>query len=171
MRASLVDRFPNLLKAMLPRLWVFSLRLCGDGPDAEELLLRACEHGLARTHELREESEMLGWMFCIIHADWTNESLKRQKQGKSIGWDCKQSKAGWEVRSPKGDAMRHAVETGVVSLPESQRIVMLLVAIEGLSYTRTARILDLPVSAVMCRLSRARQSIGALLNDREPVDV
>ncbi len=47
------------------------------------------------------------------------------------------------------------------SLPDAQRVVMLLVAVEGLSYREAAEILEIPIGTVMSRLSRARLSIGA----------
>jgi RNA polymerase sigma-70 factor (ECF subfamily) len=42
---------------------------------------------------------------------------------------------------------------------------MLLVAVEGLSYSEAAEVLDVPIGTIMSRLSRARQAIGALFND------
>jgi RNA polymerase sigma-70 factor, ECF subfamily len=113
---------------------------------------------------------MLGWMFYIIHATWTSESCGRKEDRPNVEPGYRLSKDGCGVRSSKDEEMIRAIEAGVVGLPESQRIVMLLVAIEGLSYAHAAQILDLPVSTVVCRLSRARQSIGALLNDRRLVE-
>ena len=45
-------------------------------------------------------------------------------------------------------------------LPDAQRSVMLLVAVEGLSYREAATVLDVPIGTVMSRLSRARLTIG-----------
>jgi RNA polymerase sigma-70 factor (ECF subfamily) len=50
-------------------------------------------------------------------------------------------------------------------LPEAQRVVMLLVAIEGMTYQQAADILEVPIGTVMGRLSRARQAVGAMLGD------
>ncbi len=44
-------------------------------------------------------------------------------------------------------------------LPEDQRAVLLLVAVEDLSYADAARVLDIPVGTVMSRLSRARERL------------
>jgi RNA polymerase sigma-70 factor, ECF subfamily len=45
-------------------------------------------------------------------------------------------------------------------LPDAQRAVMLLVAVEGLSYREAAEALEIPVGTVMSRLARARLTIG-----------
>ena len=44
-------------------------------------------------------------------------------------------------------------------LPEDQRAVLLLVAVEDLSYADAAKVLNIPVGTVMSRLSRARERL------------
>ncbi len=52
-------------------------------------------------------------------------------------------------------------------LPEVQRVVMLLVAVEGLSYQLAADVLEVPIGTVLIGLSRARQTVGAMLATKE----
>ncbi len=47
-----VENFPGILPGMLPQLWAFPLRLCGNQHDAEVVLQRACVRGLERTNQL-----------------------------------------------------------------------------------------------------------------------
>ena len=44
-------------------------------------------------------------------------------------------------------------------LPDDQRAVLLLVAVEDLSYADAAKVLNIPVGTVMSRLSRARERL------------
>ena len=44
-------------------------------------------------------------------------------------------------------------------LPEDQRAVLLLVAVEDLSYADAAKVLNIPIGTVMSRLSRARERL------------
>ena len=48
-------------------------------------------------------------------------------------------------------------------LPEDQRAVLLLVALEDLSYAQVAKVLGIPVGTVMSRLSRARSRLQDLM--------
>jgi RNA polymerase sigma-70 factor (ECF subfamily) len=64
--------------------------------------------------------------------------------------------------------MHMQIIDAVERLPEAQRVVMLLVAVEGLSYQEAADVLEVPIGTVMSRLSRARQAVGALLGGETP---
>ena len=47
----------------------------------------------------------------------------------------------------------------LMRLPEDQREVLVLVAIEGLAYRDAAEILNLPMGTLMSRLARAREAL------------
>lgn len=49
------------------------------------------------------------------------------------------------------------------SLSTEQREVILLVAVEQLTYEQVSRALDIPIGTVMSRLSRARERMRQLL--------
>jgi DNA-directed RNA polymerase specialized sigma24 family protein len=52
----------------------------------------------------------------------------------------------------------------LLRLPEEQRVVLLLVSLEDMSYEQVARITGSPIGTVMSRLSRARTRLQALMN-------
>jgi RNA polymerase sigma-70 factor (ECF subfamily) len=45
-------------------------------------------------------------------------------------------------------------------LPEDQRAVLLLVAVEGLSYKEASAVLDIPIGTLTSRLARARHPVA-----------
>ena len=55
------------------------------------------------------------------------------------------------------------VRREIAGLPEDQRVVMALVAIEGYSYKEAAAILAIPAGTIMSRLARARARLVPLL--------
>jgi len=57
-----------------------------------------------------------------------------------------------------GDVLALAV-LEVDRLPEDQRAVLLLIAVEDLSYADAAKVLDIPIGTVMSRLSRGRERL------------
>jgi RNA polymerase sigma-70 factor, ECF subfamily len=161
---------PSLLPGMLPRLWAFALRITGDQHDAEDLVQRACVRALERAHQLRPGTAPLSWMFSIVHSTWINELRARSVRSRSsMQWDdaLLETVADPAARSPEDHVMNGQIIEAVSHLPEAQRVVMLLVAVEGLSYSEAAEVLEVPVGTVMSRLSRARQAIGAHFGVRE----
>lgn len=151
------------LPAMLPRIWRFALRLAGDKHDAEDLVQRSCVRALERQSHLRAGSSPLSWMFSIVYSIWMNEIRSRQIRSRGqIQWDgdtveniSDESDAG-----PEMNLFYKQVVNAVEALPEAQRCVMLLVAVEGLSYREAANVIDVPIGTVMSRLARARATIG-----------
>jgi RNA polymerase sigma-70 factor (ECF subfamily) len=163
-----VENLPSLLPGMLPRLWAFSLRLCGNQHDAEDLLQRACVRGLERAHQLQPGTSPLSWMFSIVHSTWLNELRARNVRSRSsMEWDDNflETVPDPGARNP-ADSVSEII-AAVERLPDAQRTVMLLVAVEGFSYAEAAEVLGVPIGTIMSRLSRARQTIGAPFSDHD----
>ena len=53
-------------------------------------------------------------------------------------------------------------------LVEDQRVALLLVVLEGLSYREVAEVQGVPIGTVMSRLARARAQIRAYLEGERP---
>ena len=160
----------GMLPGMLPRLWAFALRISGDKHDAEDLVQRACVRALERPHQLRPDTSPLSWMFSILHSTWINELRARSVRSRSsMEWDDSflETVADPSARTPEINVMNGQIVSAVERLPEAQRVVMLLVAVEGLTYNEAAQVLDVPIGTVMSRLARARQAIGSLFDTQE----
>ena len=163
---------PALLPGMLPRLWAFALRLSGDRHDAEDLVQLACVRALERAHQLQPDSAPLSWMFAIVHTTWINEVRSRNVRSRSRSeWNDSviESVTDPAAVTPESDLLHQQILTAVNGLPDGQREVMLLVAVERFSYKEAAQILEVPIGTIMSRLSRARQTIGALFDDPRKV--
>jgi len=157
-----------MLPPLRPRLWAFALRISGDQHDAEDLVQRACVRALERAHQLQPGTAPLSWMFSIVQSTWINELRARSVRGRSgMDWDDDflETVADPAARTPEQNVMDGQIVKAVQRLPEAQRVVMLLVGVEGLSYKEAAEALGVPIGTIMSRLSRARQAIGALFSD------
>lgn len=158
------DTLPTELPALLPRLWRFALRLARDQHDAEDLVQRACVRALERRHQLQPGTSTLSWLFSIVHSVWLNEVRARQiRSNGSIQWSEELADTLGDPAAPNPEmfVLYQQAIAAVEKLPDAQRAVMLLVAVEGLSYREAASVLDVPIGTVMSRLARARLTIGA----------
>jgi RNA polymerase sigma-70 factor, ECF subfamily len=151
----------NLLSAMLPRLWRFALRLADGRHDAESLVQVACADVLKQACHLQPENVLLRCMSAMLKATRAAKSGRascmphRNSDSTLIG-----SEHSTETGSSEQERLHGEIVTSVLKLPELQRIAMLLVAVEGLSYSEAAIVLDMPVTAVVGRVLEARLAIG-----------
>jgi RNA polymerase sigma-70 factor, ECF subfamily len=157
------DPLQRDLPQLLPRLWRFALRLTRNASDAEDLVQRCCVRALERRLQFRPDSAMLSWLFSIMHSIWLNE-LRSAQRRREASLDSGDGFEFDDVAASSGDPEQglwyRQVVVAVEQLPEAQRLVMLLVAVEGLSYREAADVLNVPIGTVMSRLSRARSTIG-----------
>jgi RNA polymerase sigma-70 factor, ECF subfamily len=155
--------FQRELPGLMPRLWRFALRLTQHQADAEDLVQRSYLRALERRHQWQPGTSLVSWVFAIMHSIWMNElrSAQRRREG-SLAADQEFDDVIEPSTSadPEYKLMCKQVVQAVNALPEAQRIVMTLVAVEGLSYREAADVLDVPIGTVMSRLARARLSIG-----------
>ena len=153
------------LTTLLPKLWRFALRLTRHDDDAQDLVQRTCVRALERQHQWRPDSNPLSWLYAILHSIWLNElASRRLRRVDSLsGLDDEEDIGVVDeaAADPETLMFYRQVVAAVDALPEVQRVVMLLVAIEGLSYREASDVLGVPIGTVMSRLSRARLAIGA----------
>lgn len=106
---------------------------------------------------------MLSWLYSIMHTIWLNEVRARQRRRESsLDWEDEwcETLADFSVVDPSHRALYRQVVEAVEMLPEAQRLVIMLVDVEGLSYKETAEVLAVPIGTVMSRLARARSTVG-----------
>jgi RNA polymerase sigma-70 factor, ECF subfamily len=173
-RFAMTPSLPALLPTLLPQLWRFALRLSRHTADAQDLVQRTCVRALERQHQWQPEGSPLSWLYAVMHSIWLNEMRSRRLHPV----DSLTGSADGDVDAPVLQVVDtqatdpserlhfsqvvHAVE----ALPDAQRVVMLLVAVEGLSYREAADVLGVPLGTVMSRLARARVVIGQHFADR-----
>jgi RNA polymerase sigma-70 factor (ECF subfamily) len=164
--ADMPDELQRELPALLPRLWRFALRLARERADAEDLVQRCCVRALERRSQWRPSGSLLSWLFSIMHSIWLNEVRSRQARGRwNVHWEQEEAElcADAHATDPAQRALYGQVAAWVDALPAEQRDVLLLVAVEGLSYKEAAQVLQVPLGTVMSRLARARLAIGKRL--------
>jgi RNA polymerase sigma-70 factor, ECF subfamily len=157
------DEFTRELPRVLPRLWRFALRLTRHNEDAQDLVQRCYVRALERRHQWQSGSSLVNWLFAVMHSIWMNElrSAQRRREGNLAGEDDFEQIADTSASAnPEYLLMYKQVVAAVQALPEAQRVVMMLVAVEGLSYREAADVLDVPIGTVMSRLARGRLTVG-----------
>lgn len=149
--------------AFLPRLRRYCQALTGSRADGDDLVQATCERAIRHLESWQAGTRLDAWLFRIARNHFLNELRYRRVRGPQQ--DIADHEAAHAVDARPGQEARldlARVRALLGRLPEEQRSVLLLVAVEGLSYQETAAVLDLPIGTVTSRLARGRLALKAL---------
>ncbi|MBI4081207.1 MAG: sigma-70 family RNA polymerase sigma factor [Candidatus Lambdaproteobacteria bacterium] len=152
----------RLLEEQIPRLRRYAHVLARDSTRAEDLVQECLERAWQRMHLWTPGTDMRAWLFTIMHNLHAN-AARRYHTGPAFT-SYEHSGAVTPVRPTQHDALElEAVQAALDRLPEEQRQVVILVAMEQMSYREVADILNIPAGTVMSRLHRGREALRGLL--------
>lgn len=152
------------LRELLPRLRRFARSLAGNPADADDLVQASVERALVRAGQWRAERGGLdAWMFGIVRNAWTDELRARRRRLRVFAPE----EAGEHVGQAAMDGTQEmmSVQAAMARLPEEQRMAVMLVLVEGLSYREASAVLDVPVGTLTSRLARGRDALQRMLGD------
>ena len=158
--------FRNQLAGELPPLRRFARALCGDAALADDLVQDCVERALMKSHLYDPARPLRAWLYAVLRNLYIS-GLRRN--GRSAIVKTVEDLIDGEGSVPPQQEERLAVSsvsTALDRLAQQHREVIVLVALEEMSYRDVAEILGVPVGTVMSRLSRAREHLRQILEDR-----
>lgn len=154
------------LEPIIPMLRRFAFSLTGNQYDADDLLQSTLERLLTR--ELPKDVNLTKWAFRVCRNLWIDEyrSQKvRQEATQKPELQLHDIVDGEKVMTNQLTIQQ--VQKALAQLPEDQKSILTLIAVEDLSYKEVAELLDIPVGTVMSRLSRARKAMAKWFDDHD----
>lgn len=134
-----------------------------DPVHAEDLVQECLARALSRPREWQDVRDARAYLLAIVHnlhvddrARWRDAVLV-PIDDSDPGLACAPEQFGRLVLRDLGRSLQ--------ALPEERRRLLLLIAVDGVSYQEAAQRLDLPVGTVMSRLSRTRAILRRLMGD------
>jgi RNA polymerase sigma factor (sigma-70 family) len=153
------------LIACIPRLRRYARALAGSRAAADDLVQDTMERGWSRLGSWRNSGDMRAWLFSIMHNLYVDQARRPTLATESFDETTPEP----FMHAPQTERMEiHDMESALNKLPAEQREVLLLIALEELSYEEVAATLRIPLGTVMSRLSRARERLRALMDGRVP---
>ena len=156
-----MDDFGAQATAVTPRLRRYARALTGDAMRADDLVQDTLERALVKQHLWRQGSDLRAWMFTIMHNVFVNQ-VRARPADITVALDAE----AYDVPANINPVDRLEVgdmDAAIRCLPDEQREVLLLIALEQLSYGETAQALGIPLGTVMSRLHRARERLRTVL--------
>jgi len=140
--------------------WRYSWRLAENREDAEDLLQESLAYAFEKIFSLREREAFRGWLLSIVRTKYIRH-WHRKKRAPRQADELPANSPAPSTRNPAGDVLAGAL----ARLPESQREILGLYYIDGLSLQETGQVLGIKPGVVKQRLFRAR---GALRRYFQP---
>ncbi|CDY77235.1 RNA polymerase sigma-54 factor RpoN [Caballeronia glathei] len=138
---------------VLARIWAFALRLSNDEGEAARLVEQAYQRELNDSNA-SQTSTILLRLYKAIHSAWEHARREGKAPARDTGPKWQPSIAA------KGSSLHSKIIAAVGCLPDAERVVILLSAVEGLGNDEIAVILGITLSVVSDRLIRAIRIIG-----------
>lgn len=152
------------LRQALPALHRFAYSLTRSHDRSADLVQDCVERCLRKQH-LFDGENLRAWMFTICRRVFLNELRREKARGTSVDIDEAPHRTLSMDASQEDSLHFREVVGGFRALPKNDRMVLSLVAIEGLRYEDAAAVLDVPVGTVRSRLSRARSRLRELIEN------
>ena len=163
------DSVAKQLPDYLDQIWRFAYSLSHSQEAAQELTQKTCLRALEYQANYHG-GNLRSWLFKIMHNLWRDEVRHTVRAGlKLVSKDVESDIMSFD--GPEQQMLLQEVQQMFNQLPEAQRTVLLLTAVEGFSYRETAELLEVPLGTVMSRLARARVKIGRSVQQGETENV
>jgi RNA polymerase sigma-70 factor (ECF subfamily) len=155
-----------LIEPHIPALRRYAWALLRDDHAADDLVQDCLERALSRWHLRRRDGNLRAWLFAILHNRFISDRRRDARRG--IAAPLEDGPEAASASDAESGVARRDLLDGLALLPEDQRAVVLLVAVEDLSYEEAARALGIPIGTVMSRLSRGRDKLRRYLEGERP---
>src|SRR5213076_1585636 len=131
--------FGSLVEAQIPRLRRYARALTRDVTRADDLVQSCLVRAIAKQHLWERGTNLRAWLFTILHNQHVNDVRHSVREGNTVELD----------EAPQLTVQSNAIpslelrdlERAIGKLPSEQRVVILLVGLEGMAYEKVAAIL------------------------------
>jgi RNA polymerase sigma-70 factor (ECF subfamily) len=155
------------IEAEIPRLRRYARALTRDLIAADDLVQECLTRALSKLHLWQQGTDLRAWLFTILHNQYINHVRRTAREGTTIGLSEREPLLARAPQQRSRLELRD-LERALAKLPRTQRSVILLVGLEGMSYGEVATALGVPVGTIRSRLSRGREALRRLTGIVQP---
>lgn len=156
----MTDDVRRQIVALLPRLRRFSYALTGNADRGDDLVQETCVRALSKLDQWQTDTRLDSWLYRIAQNIWFDRIRALKVRGTSVDIDDVVDLAGDDGRTVTESRLTlNVVSAAIDRLPPDQKILIVLVCVDGLSYKDAADVLGIPIGTVMSRLARARRTL------------
>lgn len=157
-----------------PRLYSLVYQMLGNHDDAMDTLQEILIQVNRSLPSFMGKSSLYTWVYRLSSNVCLNFRKKRSRTSKEIEWDESLLQGMMlPIERPNEDPdkmceskyKQFLVQQGILKLPETQRMIIVLHDIEGVSIPESAGILNITVNVAKSRLHRARVALRKIISN------
>lgn len=138
-------------------------RMTGGGGDSEDITQEAFLRLWRNPAQVREAAALKGWLMRVASNAVIDRSRKPRHGDIDSVPDLADPTSRPDASLDRNEAAGH-IDAKIASLPERQRLALVLVYFEGLTNIEAAGVMEASVEAVESLLARARRSLKESLS-------
>ena len=161
-----MTQFLDEIEAAVPALRRYARALTRDTDRADDLVQDCLERAIRKRSLWRPTGPLQAWLFRILLNIHRNNARTLRRRGDHIALDAMPIEPSTPATQPGRVALAE-LGRALDTLPLEQREALLLVVLDGASYTEAAAILAIPAGTLMSRLGRARAALRTLTGNTE----
>jgi len=155
--------FAAEVEQLIPKLRQYASSLARDPAQADDLVQGCVAKALEKQSLWAEGTDLRAWLFTIMHNEFVT-LVRRSANSPVVTIDG----AGiWHTTGlvNQEDRLRiRDLRRAMAIMPGDYRRLVLMIALEDVSYEDAAQTLDIPIGTVKSRLSRAREMLRDLMD-------
>jgi RNA polymerase sigma-70 factor (ECF subfamily) len=169
--------FSRTVERLMDRLYGTALRLTRNPDDAEDIVAETVVRAWSKLDDLHDSDRLEAWLFHILNntfvSEWRRRQCRQRLDGEPSASDPDEAGALTyslfeQLHQPFllwwGNAeeqflnalLQEELEAALDALPDVFRVVVVMVEVEGYTYSETAKLLGIPPGTVRSRISRGR---------------
>lgn len=163
-----MDNFSTLLEQQIPRLRRYALALHRSNRSrADDLVQDTLVRAFAKQHLWKPGSNLPGWLHTLMHNQHVND-VRRSVTREDLGFSVEEfHDTVASVSDTSASLQLRDLERALAALPIERREIILLVALEGMSYEAVAKLIGIPIGTVRSRLARGRVMLRHMMDTGE----
>jgi RNA polymerase sigma-70 factor (ECF subfamily) len=151
------------LHAHIASLRRYAFVLCRNHADADDLVQESLTKAIAAADTYQAGRDLRAWLFSILHNTFVSHKRQYARRARAARFlDATLQEAGIQPVQEKHVEAQHTLNM-LSRLTPQQQSVLVLIAVEGLSYAEAAEALDIPIGTLMSRLARGREELRRLV--------
>jgi RNA polymerase sigma-70 factor (ECF subfamily) len=152
--------FHDLMVAALPQLRQQAFALTRNRADADDLVQAAVTNALSAQHSFMPGTNFKAWMSRILRNRFLSDMRRRRE---TVEVDEAPPEAFARAASQEDSIALQELRHNLARLPADQRLALMMVTVQGMSYEEVSAELGVAVGTLKCRVFRARKQLQTWL--------